>query len=192
MTVLNYRVKAAEKNVEEAVSASVDRYPWDRFLANSKVPQGQTDELLTWISKVNQKKNFVSRQKDKNLRKEALLNSAKLNAVDTLHSMQFERRRRWNEFKARQKCISEEDTSICDCEDCFLCLRHNGALHGKCYCNVIFSPRPFFMELKHKTEIQDEHSKTIDNFLSSLSSDNSNSLKRKRSDTFLPSKRCKA
>ena len=187
MTVLNYRV-----NQEDAEAVSVQRYPWDRFLANSKVPQGQTDELLTWISKVNQKKNLVSRQKDKNLRKEALLHSAKLSAVNTLHSMQFERRRRWNEFKTRQKCISEEDNSICVCEDCFLCLRHNGALHGKCYCNVIFSPRPFFMDLNHKTEIQDEHSKTIDNFLSSLSSDNFSSLKRKRSDAFIPSKRCKA
>lgn len=190
MTVLNFRVNPEDK--EETTITEVERYPWDRFLANSKVPQGQTDELLTWISKVNQKKTFVSRLKNKNLRKEALLQTAKLSAVNTLHSMQNERRRRWNEFKLRQKCSSEED-SICDCEACFLCIRHNGALHGKCYCNVIFSPRPLFMNFDHnKPDTQDEHSLKIDNFLSSLSSDKSSALKRKRPDTFIPSKRCKA
>ena len=30
--------------------------PMDSWLAHSKVPQGQTDELLTWLSKVQQKK----------------------------------------------------------------------------------------------------------------------------------------
>ena len=192
MTILNYRVNAEE--VDQMETQGVERYPWDRFLANSKVPQGQTDELLTWISKVNQKKNMVSRQKNKDLRKEALLQNAKISAVNTLHSMQNERRRRWNEFKLRQKGISDDD-SICDCEACFLCIRHNGAMHGKCYCNVIFSPRPYFMEFNHTSKTinnQDEHSMAIDNFLSSLSSNNVSALKRKRPDAFVPSKRCKA
>ena len=55
--------------------------PWDSFLANSKVPQGHTDELLTWLSKVNQKQLRIRGQRgDRDLRKEAMLEAARLSA----------------------------------------------------------------------------------------------------------------
>ena len=240
MTVLNYRVIRGEPPQQPANEDPTDHHhikksatveeptksvPWDSFLAKSKVPQGRTDELLTWISKVNQKRNILNRQKDRDLRKEALLHSSKLSAVHTLQTMQSDRRRRWNLLKAAQNNFSdspdsrldtssqmevESSTSQCDCEACFLCIRHNEGMHGKCYCNVIFSPRPIFMGIKPiavpsisntlsissniRLRNDDELSNNIDNFLSSLSSRNSQNgpLKRKRNENFSSRKRCKA
>eukprot|EP00088_Acartia_fossae_P070620 TRINITY_DN9522_c0_g1_i1.p1 TRINITY_DN9522_c0_g1~~TRINITY_DN9522_c0_g1_i1.p1 ORF type:complete len:244 (-),score=36.97 TRINITY_DN9522_c0_g1_i1:94-825(-) len=243
MTVLNYRVMRGEPPHQPAPTYEEEKYavrqtnesveepstkpvPWDSFLAKSKVPQGRTDELLTWISKVNQKRNILHRQKERDLRKEALLHSAKLSAVHTLQSMQSDRRRRWNLLKASQNNFSDSadsrvnadsqmdvessTTSQCDCEACFLCIRHNEGMHGKCYCNVIFSPRPIFMGIKpiavpsinntlsissnNRLRNDDELSNNIDNFLSSLSSRNSQNgpLKRKRNENFSSRKRCKA
>ena len=57
-------------------------------MAKSKVPQGQTDELLTWISKVNQKRRIVNKEKEKDLRKVAILESVKRTAVSSLHNLQ--------------------------------------------------------------------------------------------------------
>merc|ERR1719450_1464933 len=65
--------------------------PWDSFLANSKVPQGQTDELLTWLSKVNQKKQTVRCRRDRDLRLEAMLEAARVSAQAELERKQKER-----------------------------------------------------------------------------------------------------
>jgi len=51
-------------------------------------------------------------------------------------------------------------------------------MYGKCYCNVIFSPRPVFMDFNTPVSAtdafsDDEDSIQVDNFLASLS------LKRK-------------
>ena len=77
----------------------------------------------------------------------------------------------------------EEDTdTLCDCENCVLCLRHKSSMYGKCYCNVIFSPRPVFMDFNtpqhhHHHHVSaadafsdDQTSIEADNFLAALSS----------------------
>ena len=54
--------------------------PMDSWLAHSKVPQGQTDELLTWLSKVQQKKATIRSTRARDFRKEALLEAARVSA----------------------------------------------------------------------------------------------------------------
>lgn len=154
--------------------------PWDSFLANSKVPQGQTDELLTWLSKVNQKKHSIRSTRHRDLRKEAMLESARLSAQAQLEMKQRERMQKWRTVMTTMNppTPSEVDDTLCDCDSCVLCQRHRSTMYGKCYCNVIFSPRPVFMDfntLVSATDAfsDDEDSIQVDNFLASLS------LKRK-------------
>ena len=86
--------------------------PWDSFLANSKVPQGQTDELLTWLSKVNQKQLRIRGQRgDRDLRKEAMLEAARLSAQAELERKQRERRARWLQHQALAQVLNTEDTT---------------------------------------------------------------------------------
>lgn len=159
--------------------------PWDSFLAKSSVPQGQTDELLTWLSKVNQKKCAVRGRRDRDLRKEAMLEHARLVAQAELETKQRERLARWRSVMTSltpppSPPASPEDTedadTLCDCENCVLCLRHKSSMYGKCYCNVIFSPRPVFMDFNtHHVSAadafsDDQTSIEADNFLASLSS----------------------
>jgi len=80
--------------------------PWDSFLANSKVPQGQTDELLTWLSKVNQKQLMMRGQRgDRDLRKEAMLEAARLSAQAELERKQRERRNRWLQHQQLKRLL---------------------------------------------------------------------------------------
>ena len=163
--------------------------PWDSFLAKSAVPQGQTDELLTWLSKVNQKKCAVRGRRDRDLRKEAMLEHSRLVAQAELEAKQRERLARWRSVMTSltpppSPPSSQEDTeeldTLCDCENCVLCLRHKSSMYGKCYCNVIFSPRPVFMDFNthsHHHHLSaadafsdDQTSIEADNFLASLSS----------------------
>jgi len=160
---------------------------FDSFLSKSKIPQGQTDELLTWLSKVNQKKMSIRTTRHRDLRKEALLESSRQAAQNLLQSKQKERMSRWRNMMrvwTPQPEPVEPDNSICDCEACFLCQRHRPQMQGKCYCNVIFSPRPIFMDfhsLDHKSGYDDvEESMEVDKFLSSLSSSDSTDLTKKR------------
>jgi len=157
--------------------------PWDSFLANSKVPQGQTDELLTWLSKVNQKQLRMRGQRgDRDLRKEAMLEAARLSAQAELERKQRERRTRWlqhqhvTELSPPQSPTSAEAADLCDCDACVLCARHKSSTYGKCYCNMIFSPRPVFMDFTSITSplsatdafSDDKTSIEADKFLASL------------------------
>jgi len=159
--------------------------PWDSFLAKSSVPQGQTDELLTWLSKVNQKKCAVRGRRDRDLRKEAMLEHSRLVAQAELEAKQRERLARWRSVMTSltpppspppSAQEETEDPDICDCENCVLCLRHKSSMYGKCYCNVIFSPRPVFMDFNthHLSAADafsdDQTSIEADNFLAAVSS----------------------
>merc|ERR1719330_767755 len=73
--------------------------PMDSWLAHSKVPQGQTDELLTWLSKVQQKKATIRSTRARDLRKEALLEAARVSAQSELEKKQRERLQRWREVR---------------------------------------------------------------------------------------------
>ena len=170
----------------ERPATTVDPVPWDRFLANSKIPQGHTDELLTWISKVNQKKNAIRGRRDRDLRKDVLLESAKQAAQKALKDLQKERMDKWKQVKvARQLENNDKEDSLCDCESCILCNRYKPQMYGKCYCNVIFSPMPIHVEPCS----EDEDSMSVDTFLASLSC----SVKRQADDEHVHArKRCKA
>jgi len=154
--------------------------PMDSWLAHSKVPQGQTDELLTWLSKVQQKKATIRSTRARDFRKEALLEAARVSAQAELEKKQRERLQRWREVRptvcGRPPSPAERDENLCDCESCFLCQRHRPTMYGKCYCNVIFSPRPMFMDfsppvLASEAFAGDEEvSKEADSFLASLGS----------------------
>lgn len=162
--------------------------PWDSFLANSKVPQGQTDELITWLSKVNQKQQRVRGRRDRDLRLEAMLENARLTAQAELERKQRERLARWRNVMtsltpppsppqhAADQVLADTDTGLCDCDNCVLCVRHKSTMYGKCYCNVIFSPRPVFMDFSSPLSATDAFldddaiSIEADNFLASLGS----------------------
>lgn len=162
--------------------------PWDSFLANSKVPQGQTDELITWLSKVNQKQQRVRGRRDRDLRLEAMLENARLTAQAELERKQRERLARWRNVMtsltpppsppqhAADHGLADTDTGLCDCDNCVLCVRHKSTMYGKCYCNVIFSPRPVFMDFSSPLSATDAFSDDdaisieADNFLASLGS----------------------
>jgi hypothetical protein len=174
MTILSTELVVAKKSS-----------PWDSFLANSKVPQGQTDELIIWLSKVNQKKSMIRTTRHRDLRKEAMLEHSRLVATAELESKQRERMEKWRRV---QPTLSpppspepgSQEEPLCDCESCFLCQRHRPQMYGKCYCNVIFSPRPVFMDFNTPISAtdaycDDENSIQADNFLSNLkrSSDSS-------------------
>merc|ERR1711962_1703753 len=73
--------------------------PMDSWLAHSKVPQGQTDELLTWLSKVQQKKATIRSTRARDFRKEALLEAARVSAQTELEKKQRERLQRWREVR---------------------------------------------------------------------------------------------
>ena len=156
--------------------------PWDSFLANSKVPQGQTDELITWLSKVNQKQHRVRGRRDRDLRLEAMLENARLSAQAELERKQRERMARWRNVMTSltpppsPPQPADQDTGLCDCDNCVLCARHKSTMYGKCYCNVIFSPRPVFMDFSSPLSAtdafsdDDQISMEADNFLASLGS----------------------
>lgn len=183
--------------LSEALPVARKSQPWDSFLANSKVPQGQTDELLTWLSKVNQKKQTIRSTRHRDLRKEAMLESARLSAQAALELKQRERMQKWRAVMTNMNPPnpSEVDDNLCDCDSCVLCQRHRSTMYGKCYCNVIFSPRPVFMDFNtpavsaSEAFSEDEDSIQVDNFLASLS------LKRKadaEEDSLASRKRAKA
>jgi len=179
--------------------------PWDSFLANSAVPQGQTDELLTWLSKVNQKKSAVRGRRDRDLRKEAMLEHARLAAQSELERKQRERLARWRNVMTSltpppspPHSTQESDSdSLCDCWNCVLCLRHKSSMYGKCYCNVIFSPRPVFMDFTtpHLSAADafsdDQTSIEADNFLASLSAKRKAEMEEEEEDP-VSHKRAKA
>jgi len=171
----------------------------DSWLAGSKVPQGQTDELLTWLSKVQQKKQAIRSTRARDLRKEAVLEAARLAAQSELEAKQRERLQRWKEVRPTvcpPPSPVERDDNLCDCESCFLCQRHRPTMYGKCYCNVIFSPRPMFMDfsapvLASEAFAGDEEvSKEADNFLASLGS--KRKLESEPATAPVASKRAKA
>jgi len=183
MTVLT------EQPPQQSLVVARKSQPWDSFLAKSSVPQGQTDELLTWLSKVQQKKSAVRGRRERDLRKEAMLEHSRLVAQAELETKQRERLARWRSVMTSltpppsPPDSQEEDTdTLCDCENCVLCLRHKSSMYGKCYCNVIFSPRPVFMDFNtpqhhHHHHVSaadafsdDQTSIEADNFLAALSS----------------------
>ena len=194
------------------VTASV---PWDSFLANSKVPQGQTDEIITWVTKLNQKRNALrsraaAARKPRDLRKEAVIESAMRAASGELRTLQRSRMARWRSIRYSLEKPPQPSTNampqdtLCDCDACVLCRRHRGG--EKCYCSTIFSPRPVFMDFTSscvgaaRLVAADPFaglavSKEIDQFLASLSpsSWSNSSTKRKfEEETWLLQKRCKA
>jgi hypothetical protein len=61
--------------------------------------QGQTDGLLNWISKVRVKKNSFKGLRKNNLRIEAILTSALVNAETLLRVKQQQRFQRWQRLK---------------------------------------------------------------------------------------------
>jgi len=182
--------------------------PCDSFLAHSKVPQGHTDELITWLAKVQQKKQSIRSTRHRDLRKEALLENSRIAAQAELETKQRERLQRWRMVRptlspptSPPHGSQDRDEGLCDCDSCFLCQRHRPQMYGKCYCNVIFSPRPVFMDFSYGSstlapvsateafcdaEDNDENSVQADNFLASLS------LKRKPEDDMTGRKRAKA
>jgi len=177
MTVLSVSECLARKS-----PSSPPPPPKDSWLAHSKVPQGQTDELLTWLSKVQQKKATIRSTRARDFRKEALLEAARVSAQTELEKKQRERLQRWREVRPTicrppSPPLVERDENLCDCESCFLCQRHRSSMYGKCYCNVIFSPRPMFMDFSPPVLLASEAfagdeqvSKEADNFLASLGS----------------------
>jgi len=188
---------------EEPLVVARKSQPWDSFLANSVVPQGQTDELLTWLSKVNQKKFAVRGKRDRDLRKEAMLEHARLAAQAELESKQRSRLARWRNVMTSltpppspPTSPTHEQDSLCDCESCVLCLRHKSSMFGKCYCNVIFSPRPVFMDFTtplvsaSDAFSDDQTSIEADNFLASLSS--KRKAEQEETEETLVHKRAKA
>lgn len=190
--------------------------PWDSFTASSCVPQGPTDELVIWIGKLNQKIRTVrSSRAFLDLRKETLLASAKAAAQAALRARQEDRRQRWQaicnnwdmtkdddvsggEAGEEEDAEAEEAGSLCDCSCCTLCQRHQSRMFGKCYCHVIFSPIPVFMDysLTPATDlfVNVDESRDVDNFLASLGS--GSGVKRKADDKLEDElengKRCKA
>lgn len=184
---------------------------WDRFTAASRVPQGPTDELLVWIGKINQKIRTVRSARSLDLRKETLLESARAAAQASLRARQTERRQRWeaicNNWDTEEDgmandsswgpAAAEQPDSLCDCSCCILCQRHQSQMFGKCYCHVIFSPIPVFMDysLTPATDlfVDVDESREMDNFLASLGT--SGAGKRKPEDEEegeRKDKRCKA
>jgi len=184
---------------EEPPVVAKKSQPWDSFLANSVVPQGQTDELLTWLSKVNQKKFAVRGKRDRDLRKEAMLEHARVAAQAELERKQRSRLARWRNVMTSltpPPSPPHEEESLCDCETCVLCLRHKSSMFGKCYCNVIFSPRPVFMDFNtplvsaSDAFSDDQTSIEADKFLASLSS--KRKAEQDEMDETLVHKRAKA
>jgi len=174
--------------------------PWDSFLANSRVPQGHTDELVTWLSKIQQKKISIRSTRHRDLRKEALLESSRVAAQSELEAMQRERMQRWKRVKSSLSPPSSpthQDEGLCDCDSCFLCQRQGPLMYGKCYCNVIFSPRPVFMDFSYGPNTfshgktpgenmeEDQVSVEADNFLANLG-------KRRHTEEHPSRKRAKA
>jgi len=183
----------SSKPTKMTILSETSKLPhFDSFLANSKVPQGQTDELLTWLFKVNQKKISVRSTRNRDLRKEAMLEASRRAAQESLEAKQRERRAKWQDVMNTWTPPTpppppETDDNLCDCEACFLCQRHKPEMHGKCYCNVIFSPRPMFMDFvqSNKNYDDNEESMEVDNFLASLNSSSNSSIpinKRKHSE----------
>jgi len=164
-----------------------DSVPWDKFLSKSKIPQGQTDELLTWLSKVNQKKNFIKSKRVKDIRMEAILECARKSALCILHSKQQERRTRWEQIKLT--LVNLKDKAKCECTSSFVCILHQRSLHGSTSCDT-FEPKKRLTDAcsgPPARHVYDEDSENLDVFLASLSC----SKKRKRDDC-MPRKRCKA
>merc|ERR1712025_1473828 len=91
---------------------------------------------------------------------------------------------------------TEDPDTLCDCETCVLCLRHKSSMFGKCYCNVIFSPRPVFMDFNtplvsaSEAFSDDQASIEADKFLASLSS--KRKAEQDEMDETLVHKRAKA
>jgi hypothetical protein len=182
--------------------------PWDRFLANSKVPQGQTDEIITWMTKLSQKRQSIRSTRARDLHKEAVLESARRAAATALQTLQQERMARWRKLRPSlaqpppppsPSPSGHQQRSLCECDSCFLCRRHRVGVLDTCYCSVIFSPRPVFMDLGNGGDGVDifasvAESQEMDSFLASLGPCSSQNLKRKSQDElwFLSRKRCKA
>jgi len=171
------------------ISSTESRVPWDKFLANSKVPQGQTDEVLTWISKVNQKVNIVRSTKYRDYRKEVLLENSRKSAREFLKSKQVERRQKWRLLK---KAISQEEVTTNInyniAHICVLCSGRASPVPGQCcYNKNLDSESGTAADNKFS---QDEESRKVDDFLASLPS---RSQKRStEEDRSNARKRCKA
>jgi hypothetical protein len=192
----------------EVPTGSATPSPWDRFLANSKVPQGQTDEIITWMTKLSQKRQSIRSTRARDLRKEAVLERARRAAATALHTLQRERMARWQNIRSSlgqspplpptPPASVKQPKSLCNCDSCFLCRRHRVSMTDTCYCSVIFSPRPVFMDFTSGVGMVDmfasvEESQDIDAFLASLRPCSRQDLKRKAEEEWLSSrKRCKA
>lgn len=87
--------------------------------------QGQTDELVNWITKVRVKKNTVKRWRKKDLRVEAVLTNALAKAEMELRLKQRQRYLRWQRVKSelykatnRDDCSSSyQQLDVKTCED---------------------------------------------------------------------------
>merc|ERR1712211_173882 len=80
--------------------------------------QGQTDELLTWLSKVQQKKATIRTTRARDFRKEALLEAARVSAQTELEKKQRERLQRWREVRPTicrppSPPLVERDENLC-------------------------------------------------------------------------------
>jgi hypothetical protein len=180
--------------------------PWDSFLANSKVPQGQTDEIITWMTKLHQKRQSIRSTRQRDLRKEALLESSRQAAATALQNLQQERMARWRKIRVALQPTPPPppsapalQPSLCDCDSCFLCRRHRVGILDSCYCSAIFSPRPVFMDLTAScaSGMDDlfagvAESREVDTFLASLGPCSRQDRKRKTENCWLSRKRCKA
>lgn len=188
MTVLtNCGVPGAESSYHEAA------VPWDRFLSKSKIPQGPTDELLTWLHKINQKKNALKSSRAKDLRKDTLLENARRSAINFLQSKQSARLIKWTVFK--RSLSKNVDEKCCDCDPAFSGIARNPRMHGQC-CNILGKTQSGFMDIRIEGKVwatvsEDEDSLKVDHFLASLSS-NVTDKKRKNVDDWSSRKRCKA
>ncbi|KAG8227610.1 hypothetical protein J437_LFUL011160 [Ladona fulva] len=77
--------------------------------------KGQTEELLSWISKLRCKKISFKKQRRKDLRVEAVLSCAMLKAESDLKLKQRERFVKWQTLKSElHNCDSENDSESCN------------------------------------------------------------------------------
>jgi hypothetical protein len=90
-------------------------------------PSGQ---LATWIDRIAFKRNDLKGRRQRDLRAEAILGHAQIEAKRRLQQ-------KWAEFK-----VTTEDSDLCDCESCSLCHKYFYSGHSRCYCSLVFSTGP--------------------------------------------------
>jgi len=88
---------------------------------NLPVVSSKTEELRLWICKVKQKKLMSKRERDFDLRKVAILESALLHAEMDLKQKQQERFQRWQTLK--KSLVKKREST--DSDNCPYCWRMN-------------------------------------------------------------------